>query len=115
MGTSLDAAKILHALFQGKILSSDRLHEMLDIHRLGGPIPGRPWTSLGYGLGLMWGEVGEAGRAIGHSGAGPCGANAVYHFPDIAAPVTVASFAQGIDEAPAEFEAVRLALKGAES
>lgn len=84
---------------------------MLDIHQLGGAIPGRPWTSCGYGLGLMWGEVGEVGRVIGHSGAGPFCVSAVYYFPDIAAPVTVASFTEGSNEAPAEFEAVRLALE----
>src|ERR1035437_620440 len=111
VGTSLDAAKILHALFHGQIVSSDRLQEMLDIHQLGGAIPGRPWTSCGYGLGLMWGEVGEVGRVIGHSGAGPFCVSAVYYFPDIAAPVTVASFTEGSNEAPAEFEAVRLALE----
>ena len=111
IGASLDAAKILHALFHGQILHLDKLQEMLDIHRLGGPIPGRPWTTCGYGLGLMWGETGEAGRAIGHSGAGPFSVNAVYHFPDILPPVTVASFTEGTNEAPAEFEVVRLALE----
>jgi hypothetical protein len=59
----------------------------------------------------MWGETGEAGRAIGHSGAGPFSVNAVYHFPDILPPVTVASFTEGTNEAPAEFEVVRLALE----
>lgn len=67
-GTSLDAAKILHALFHRQILTSDSMQEMLNIHRIGGAVPGRPWTSCGYGLGLMWGEVGEVGRVIGHSG-----------------------------------------------
>lgn len=111
VGTSLDAAKLLHALFHGQILLSDSLQEMLEIHRLGGPIPDRPWTSLGYGLGLMWGESGEVGRAIGHSGAGPLCANAVYYFPDLAPPVTVACFTAGSNEAPAEFEVVRLAVE----
>jgi hypothetical protein len=31
--------------------------------------------------------------------------NAVYHFPDMDSPVTVASFADGPDEGAAEFEA----------
>jgi CubicO group peptidase (beta-lactamase class C family) len=108
-GTSLDAAKILHALFHGQIMTSDSLQEMLDIHPVGGAIPGRPWTSCGYGLGLMWGEVGELGRVIGHSGTGPFCASAVYHFPDLATPVTIASFTEGSNEGLAEFDAVRLA------
>ena len=90
-------------------MTSDSLQEMLDIHPVGGAIPGRPWTSCGYGLGLMWGEVGELDRVIGHSGAGPFCVSAVYHFPDLATPVTIASFTEGSNEGLAEFEAVRLA------
>jgi hypothetical protein len=52
----------------------------------------------------------EAGRAIGHSGAGPFCVNAVYHFPDASLPVTVATFTDGNEEGRAEFEAVRLAF-----
>jgi D-alanyl-D-alanine carboxypeptidase len=110
-GTSLDAAKILHALFHGKIITLDALQQMLDFHRLGGASPGRPWTSCGYGLKLMWGEVRELGRVIGHSGAGPFCVSAVYHFPDVATPLSVASFAEGSNEGLAEFEVVRLALE----
>ncbi len=87
------------------------LKEMMDVYQVASAIPGRPWTSCEYGLGLMCGEVGEVGRVIGHSGTGPFCANAVYHFPGIANPVTVASFTEGCNEAPAEFEAVRLALE----
>jgi len=114
IGTSLDAASTLHALFQGKILKSDSLQEMVDTHHLGGAIPGRPWSSCGYGLGLMSGQVDTVGHMIGHSGAGPFCVNAVYHFPDFAMPVTVATFMEGSTEGPAEFEAVRLALQTAE-
>jgi D-alanyl-D-alanine carboxypeptidase len=91
-GTSLDAAKMLHALFRGQILRSNSLLEMLESHKLGAVIPGRPWTSYGYGLGLMSGKMGEVGRAIGHSGEDPFCVNAVYHFPDLRLPVTVATF-----------------------
>ena len=38
------------------------------------------------------GGGGAAGRAIGHSGSGPFCVNAVYHFPDLPVPVTVAVF-----------------------
>lgn len=112
IGTPLDAAKILDALFGGKILRSSTLQAMLDEHLLGGPLPGRPWTSCGYGLGLMAGTMGAAGRAIGHSGGGPFCVNAVYHFPDLPVRVTIAVFADGDDQGVAEAEAMRLALEG---
>ncbi len=112
-GTALDAARVLHAVFEGKILREDSLQAMVETYRLGGAIPKRPWSSCGYGLGLMAGEMEGAGRAMGHSGAGPFCVNAVYYFPDAATPVTVASFREGPSEGPAEFEAVRLA-RGAE-
>lgn len=83
---------------------------MLESHDLGEAIPGRPWTFYAYGLGLMAGKMGEIGSAIGHSGSGPFCVNAVYHFPDLDPPITVAAFTDGIEEGRAEFEAVRLAL-----
>jgi hypothetical protein len=55
-GTSLDAATLLHALFRRQILRPDSLQSMLESHYVGGAIPGRPWTSCGYGLGLMSGR-----------------------------------------------------------
>ncbi|HYZ62413.1 MAG TPA: serine hydrolase domain-containing protein, partial [Acetobacteraceae bacterium] len=113
VGTAIDAAKLLHAVFRGAILRSESLATMLEPHDLGGALPGRPWTRCGYGLGLMIGLMGEAGRALGHSGAGPFSVNAVYHFPDLARPVTVAVFADAEDEGEAEHAAVDLALRAA--
>ena len=110
VGTAGDAAAILSALMvPGKLLSAETLAAMLDRHALGGAIPGRPWTSHGYGLGLMIGAMEGAGRAIGHSGGGPHCVNAVYHFPDGDAPVSVAAFTDGNDEGRAEWAAARLA------
>lgn len=109
-GTAAEAARLLHALCLGQILGKHSLAQMMTPVPLGGAIEGRPWTTCGYGLGLMIGELGEGLRAIGHSGAGPFCVNAVYHFPDLAGPVTVASFAAGTDEGVAEVEAVRLAM-----
>lgn len=108
LGTPLDAAKLLYALLHGRLLKPATLQSMLETCHVGGAIQGRPWTACGYGLGLMSGEVGEVGRAIGHSGAGPFCANAVYYFPDVAKPAVVASFTDGSDEGFAESEAVRL-------
>lgn len=111
VGTPVDAALLLHGLFSGKLLRPDTLAEMMKRHPLGGALPGRPWTDCGYGLGVMSGQVGEAGSAVGHSGSGPFSANAVYHFPDGPQPVTVATFTHGSDEGPAELEAVSIALR----
>jgi hypothetical protein len=52
-----------------------------------------------------------AGNAIGHSGGGPHSVSAAYHFPDLASPITVASFTDGEDEGVAEIEAVSIALR----
>jgi len=106
IGTARDAAVLLHALFAGRLLSPASLEQMLTRVPLGGAIEGRPWTDCGYGLGLMSGIMGPAGRAIGHSGGGPFSVNAVYHFPDRPVPVTVASFTDGHNEGLAEFEAL---------
>ncbi|RHZ91541.1 class A beta-lactamase-related serine hydrolase [Cereibacter sphaeroides] len=107
IGTPRDAALLLHALFAGKILRTTSLQQMLTCVPVGGAIDGRPWTECGYGLGLMSGRMGLAGRAIGHSGGGPFSVNAIYHFPDQSNPRTVASFTDGCDEGLAEFAAVR--------
>lgn len=111
IGTPADAVRVLDALFRSDLLRPATLRTMLDRHHLGGPVPGRPWTECGYGLGLMSGRMGAAGRAIGHSGAGPHSVNAVYHFPDLAIPVTVATFTNGDKDGPAEAEAMAIALR----
>lgn len=110
-GTVQDAARLLHGLFSGQLLSSGSREEMLARRVLGGAIQGRPWTLCGYGLGLMTGGMGSYGEAIGHSGAGPFSVNAIYHFPDSHDRVTVASFCAGHDEGPAEEQAARLSAE----
>jgi len=111
IGPPMDAAKVLHALFHGDLLQPATFQIMLNRHELGGAPPGRPWTSCGYGLGLMSGQMGVVGRAIGHSGGGPGCVNAVYHFPDVAKPATVAVFTDGNDEGVTEFEAAALSSR----
>jgi hypothetical protein len=78
---------------------------MCQCQPLGGALPGRPWTECGYGLGVMSGSWGAAGRVIGHTGGGPFSVNAVYHFPDMDQPLTVASFTDGQEEGIAEHAA----------
>jgi CubicO group peptidase (beta-lactamase class C family) len=109
IGTAADAARLLDALLRGRLLPHAWVERMRITHRLGGALPGRPWTKHGYGLGLMSGHMGAAGRALGHSGAGPFCVNAVYHFPELPCPVTVATFTDGTDEGVAEAEACALA------
>jgi CubicO group peptidase (beta-lactamase class C family) len=111
-GTAEDATRLLHGLFDGRLLGANALKQMLRRIPLGEALEGRPWTECGYGLGLMIGSMGTAGRAIGHSGGGPFSVNAIYYFPDHSPPVTVASFSDETAEGRAEFEAAALALAG---
>lgn len=111
IGTAADAARLLHAAMAGGFLSAGSLSQMRDrFTRLGGALPGRAVVEQAYGLGLMVGRLGEAGRAWGHNGSGPGSVNLVAHFPDVPAPTTVAVFAEGDDEGVVEREAVRIAL-----
>lgn len=109
IGTPGDAARFLHGLISGDILPPDLLAEMTEAHPLGGPLPGRPWETTGYGLGLMIGRMAAAGLAVGHSGAGPGSVAAVYHFPGLPVARTVAVFTAADDEGVTEHEAARLA------
>lgn len=111
VGKPIDAAKVLHGLCHGQILQPATLRTMMERYELGGGLPGRPWTACGYGLGLMSRRMGNPGRAIGHSGGGPFCVNAVYQFPDLLHPITVATFTDGEDEGGAETEAVRIATQ----
>lgn len=113
MGSAADAARLLHAVMTGGLISAASLRLMRQSHFTGGAIPGRPWSGIGYGLGLMQGVVDGLGRAEGHSGCGPFCVNAVYHFADLG--LTVASFTDGGKEAPAEWDSVRIARELAAS
>ncbi|CUH63253.1 D-alanyl-D-alanine carboxypeptidase precursor [Thalassovita gelatinovora] len=107
MGNAADATRILHGILVGGLLSSNLVDQMTALHMHGGGIEGRPWRRTGYGLGLMIGQVESGATILGHSGCGPFSANHVAHFPDQG--VTVASFVQGGDETPAEWETLRVA------
>ena len=102
MGPAKDAAVLLDAIANGQLLTRPQFDALNTCIDLGGAIEGRPWTRCGYGLGVMSGEMGDAGRAIGHSGAGPFSSNAVYHFPDLENPTTVAVFGHGSFEGHSE-------------
>ncbi|PRY80419.1 CubicO group peptidase (beta-lactamase class C family) [Yoonia maritima] len=110
IGTASDAVKILHGLFCGQLLGTQILAQMLVTYPLGGPIPGRPWATCGYGLGLMSGEITGLGRVFGHSGVGPFCVNTVMHFYDRDDSMTVAAFTDGTDEGVTEYAAAKIAL-----
>lgn len=106
MGSVTDAARLLQGILNGPLLSPAQRAEMQAPYMESAGIAGRIWTRTGYGLGLMIGEAEGFGRVLGHAGCGPFSGNLVAHFPDRG--VTVASFARGGDEAPAEWEALRV-------
>ena len=54
-------------------------------------------------------QMADAGRAHGHSGVGHDTVSALYCFPDMATPATVARFAKATDEGLTEYEAIRIA------
>ena len=110
IGTPDDAVRFLHGLMSGEVLPPELLSEMIAPYPIGEiSLPGRPWETTGYGLGLMIGRMASAGMAIGHSGGGPESVSAVYHFGDRPTPCTVAAFATGDREGTTEYEVARLA------
>jgi CubicO group peptidase (beta-lactamase class C family) len=110
IGPPSDAADFLRRLFSESFLSEGARSAMKTMHALGGSIAGRPWTRIGYGLGLMMGEMGDAGTAFGHSGVGHDCVSSLYWFSGLPGSPVVAVFGQGTDEGLTETEAVRLAL-----
>jgi CubicO group peptidase (beta-lactamase class C family) len=110
IGPPSDAVDFLRCLFSETFLSEGARSAMKTMHALGGSIAGRPWTRIGYGLGLMMGEMGDAGTAFGHSGVGHDCVSSLYWFSELPGSPVVAVFGQGTDEGITEAEAVRLAL-----
>lgn len=110
IGPPTDAARLLHALFDGALLAPDLAAAMYQRFTPLGDAPGRAATETGYGMGLMLGTMGAGGRCLGHAGAGPGCINSICHFPDLEPAVTVAVFAAGEDEAAVERAALSIAL-----
>ena len=108
------AALFLHRLLAGHLLPPDLLAAMLDAYPVGGAVPGRPWTTAGYGLGLMIGQGVPPGEYVGHTGGGPGSTSAVYQFAGAppGARRTAASFAPVDDPAVVEARALAVAANG---
>ena len=111
VGQLSTAAFFLDHLLAGRLLPESLLREMQTARALGGPIPGRPWTSPGYALGLMQGAVDAEVTLCGHTGAGPGSVVAVYRCAQGSKTATCAVFCEGTDEGLAEAEVVNRLLK----
>jgi CubicO group peptidase (beta-lactamase class C family) len=98
MGTPADAALFMHRLFAGALLPAALLAEMQERRAVQAELKDRPWRTAGYGLGLMMDIASPHGFCIGHSGQGPDSVAAVYHFPELDPPPTVAAFAPSDDQ-----------------
>lgn len=109
IGPPSEAVKFLRLLFSGAFLSEEATSDMKTMHAIGGNIAGRPWQKCGYGLGLMMGEMVNAGKVYGHSGVGHETVSSLYCFAEVPGAPVVAVFGQGINEGIVEFEAIKLA------
>ena len=109
IGSAVDAARFMNQILTGPALSPEHREGMTSAFAIGGSLADRPWRTQGYGLGVMMGQVANAGLAIGHSGCGPGSVCAVYHFPELDFPCTTAAFAQVVNEGETEWAAVHLA------
>ncbi|MHC8381809.1 serine hydrolase domain-containing protein [Pseudomonas sp. LB3P14] len=106
VGPLEEAALCLDGLLAANLLPNALLQAMQTARALGGPIPGRPWMSAGYGLGLMQGAVAGGLILSGHTGGGPGSVVAVYRcvFGDDAASCAV--FHEVANEGVAEADVV---------
>lgn len=110
VGPLSGAALFLDHLLAGHLLPDFLLQEMQTARALGGPIPGRPWTSPGYALGLMQGTVDTGVTLCGHTGVGPGSVVAVYRCAYGASTASCAVFGEGAGEGFAEAEVVNRLL-----
>jgi CubicO group peptidase (beta-lactamase class C family) len=106
VGPLEEAALCLDGLLAGHLLPNPLLQAMQTARVLGGPIPGRPWTSPGYSLGLMQGLVRGDLSLSGHTGAGPGSVVAIYRCIDGENAASCAVFHEGANEGIAEAEVV---------
>ena len=106
IGPLSQAALLLDRLLTGHLLPTDLLQAMQTARTLGGPIPGRPWVTPGYGLGVMQGTT-EGGLILcGHTGCGPGSVIAVYRISDGDASACCAAFGTNVSEGAVEAHVV---------
>lgn len=102
IGPMSQAALLLDRLLCGDLFSPALLQAMQTARTLGGPIPGRPWITPGYGLGLMQGSIDGGYSLCGHTGCGPGSVIAVYRICDGDASACCAAFEVGASEGAVE-------------
>lgn len=107
VGPLSEAALLLERVLTGDLLPDELLQAMQTARVLGGPMPGRPWASPGYALGLMKGGLENGVALCGHTGAGPGSVVAVYHQAQGERTASCAVFAAGADQGAVEAEIVR--------
>lgn len=107
VGTLTDAVLLLDGLLAGKILPPALMQDMCSARALSGPIPGRPWLTAGYALGLMQGQGDQGLHLSGHTGGGPGSVLAVYRAAVGDNSATCAVFSEGADQGRVEAELVR--------
>ncbi|MBZ9781546.1 beta-lactamase family protein [Pseudomonas sp. REP124] len=101
-----EAALCLDRVLSGTLLPPELRREMQTARPLGGPIPGRPWTTPGYGMGLMRGEESNGRTLSGHTGVGPGSVVAVYRCVGGDKSASCAVFHAGGNEGAVEFDVV---------
>jgi CubicO group peptidase (beta-lactamase class C family) len=94
-----EAALLVDRLLGGTLLPAELLAAMRAPHPVAVPVPGRPWSEAGYGLGLMIGRDAAGRPVLGHTGVGPGSVIAAYRRP---AGASVACALAGDDEAAVE-------------
>jgi D-alanyl-D-alanine carboxypeptidase len=99
VGSPFVAASFLHRMLFDELLPPHLKTELLTPARVGGPFPGRPFVAPSYGLGVMMDPANALGLVVGHTGQGPGSTSAVYAFPDLPAPRTLAAFMPDDSEA----------------
>lgn len=117
IGPVSEAALALHRLLTGTLLAPASLAAMSCRFPVGGSLPGRPWMTTGYGLGVMVGAMQDCRdtspvEVVGHSAGGPGSTGAVYSAVTAAGRRTAAAFAGGNDEGVAEFDVLRILQSG---
>lgn len=105
-GPVSQAALFLDRLLSTDLLSSNLRQAMQAARTLGGPIPGRPWITPGYGLGVMQGTIGGGHSLCGHTGCGPGSVIAVYRVREGDASACCAVFERGASEGAVEANVV---------
>jgi D-alanyl-D-alanine carboxypeptidase len=105
VGSPFAAASLLHRMLYGPLFEQHLKTELLNPVSVGGPFSGRPFVFPSYGLGVMIDSKNPLGFVAGHTGQGPGSTAAIYSFPELREPRTLAAFiADDTPEAPGILE-----------